>query len=122
MNLPIFTDVPDVRALAEQLGGNVELTQRIAHQFTVNAQTLLRAMGNALQRKDGGLAASFARDFQKDVERFRSRTLASAAQRVETLARRGDIDEAQDALALLSAMTERYLPVLREAARALSPT
>lgn len=120
MNLPIFTDVPDVHALAQELGGNIELTQRIAHQFTVNAETLLRAINNALQRKDGSLAASFAKDFLRDVQRFRSRTLASAAQRVETLARRGDIEEAQDAHALLSAMTERYLPALREAARALS--
>jgi CheY-like chemotaxis protein/nitrogen-specific signal transduction histidine kinase len=105
---PVF----DQDEALEQAGGDAQLLLELAGLFLAECPHLQEELQEALDRKDALKVKIAAHTLQGTMGHFAARRACDAAQRLEALARQGDLDGAGEAAATLAAELDRLKPAL----------
>jgi CheY-like chemotaxis protein len=118
--VPAVGPVPDVLdpgAVLESVGGDGALLQEVVHLFLTQVPRWLADIRDALNRGDAGRVRRVVHTLKGAVSNFGTGAAYRQAERMETLARAGDLAEAAGACADLEAQLNRLLPALAAFAR-----
>lgn len=96
-----------------QVGDDVTLLRELMHLFVQEAAQREADVRMALERRDAKLLARAAHSIKGACAVFGATATWSAADRLETLGREGDLEGAPEALAQLSTETARLILDLR---------
>jgi two-component system, sensor histidine kinase and response regulator len=99
-------------ALLARVNGNVKLLRQLSRLFLADSPKMLAAIRKAVQRRDGAALGMAAHTLKGSVANFDARRAVEAAQRLETMGRRGELAEAESAYRTLTneiALVEKAL-------------
>jgi HPt (histidine-containing phosphotransfer) domain-containing protein len=99
------------------LGGDAELLRELAATFLDQAPCWMSAIRQALERQDAAGLNAAAHPLKGSLGTFAAQTATSAAQRLETLAREGNLAGGWEALDVLEREMARLAPVLADLPR-----
>ncbi len=102
----------DRAAIFDHFEGDIELLREIAGLFLEDCPNRLSALRAAIARGDCKALESAAHSLKGSVVNFGARAAAVAAQRVEQMARDGDMEHAREACPMLEEEIARLEPVL----------
>jgi len=105
-------EVIDRAAALARVDGEIEFLMELIELFLEDCPKILSEMQTALARLDGQALAAAAHTMKGAVGNFSARAAADAALRLETLARNGNLTQAQEAYAALEREIERLKPAL----------
>jgi PAS domain S-box-containing protein len=104
----------DRRALLGSVGGDAELLAEVVTVFRADSARLLEEIGAALERDDARALERAAHTLKGSVRFFGAAAAAEAALGLERMGRSGDLAGGREALARLTAESERLLAALPE--------
>lgn len=99
------------------VGGDTELLRELAATFLDQAPHWMCAIREALERQDSARLNAAAHPLKGSLGTFAAKTAASAAQRLETLARQGNLAGGWEALDALEKEMARLAPALADLPR-----
>jgi two-component system, sensor histidine kinase and response regulator len=102
----------DRGALLQRVGGDEGLLAELATVFRADAARLLEEIATALERGDARAVERAAHTLKGSVRFFGAGSAAEEALRLERMGRSGDLDGGREALARLTAASERLLAAL----------
>ena len=109
------TSVVDRAVVLERMGGDEELMREIIGIFLEEYPSLLEGIHDAVRKQDGRALECFAHNLKGSVSNFGAPLATQAALELEQMGRKGDIQRAPAAAALL----ERELSSVRSALQSL---
>jgi PAS domain S-box-containing protein len=112
-----FEDVLDPAAVLEGVGGDRVLLREVVQLFVTQAPRWLAEIRDALGRGDVGRLRRTTHTLRGAVSNFGTGSAYQEAQRLDTLARTGDLAAAAGACASLEKQVDRLLPALTALAR-----
>ncbi len=89
-------------ALLARVSGNTKLLRQLTRLFLADSPKMLAAICKAVQRRDGPGLERAAHTLKGSVANFDARRAVEAAQRLETMGRRGGLAEAESACRTLT--------------------
>jgi CheY-like chemotaxis protein/HPt (histidine-containing phosphotransfer) domain-containing protein len=101
-------------ALLARVNGNAKLLHQLSRLFLADSPKMLAAIRKAVQRRDGPALEMAAHTLKGSVANFDARRAVEAAQRLETMGRRGEMAETESACRTLAneiALVEKALAV-----------
>ena len=104
--------VIDLAAALSRVDGDRELLAEMADLFLDESQRLLTTLRDAVAHGNAQTAAYAAHTLKGSVANFAATPAFAAAQKIERMARQGDLSQAQTAFADLEAQLRRLEPVL----------
>jgi PAS domain S-box-containing protein len=102
----------DPTPLLERLGGDLALSQELAHLFRAETPHRLEEMRAAVAAGDAALVVQAAHTFKGSAGTLGAAEVSAAARRLEHIGRAGNLDEAPAALRALEDLTRRLLAAL----------
>jgi CheY-like chemotaxis protein/HPt (histidine-containing phosphotransfer) domain-containing protein len=102
----------DRQALLTHVDGDLALLRRMVSIFLADAPERLGAILTAVDSNNAGMLLKLAHKMKGAVDNFSSEPVATAALRLETIAREGDLSDAREAYRELESMIERLTPEL----------
>jgi PAS domain S-box-containing protein len=111
---PTLEEVLDRREIQERVGGDTTLLRELIEVFFEDSPKMWQNLSAALAVGDAAKLSRAAHTIKGAVGVFGAQTAYEAAERLERLARRGDLTQAADTAAQLEAALERLKPMLRE--------
>jgi HPt (histidine-containing phosphotransfer) domain-containing protein len=104
--------VIDRTALLDRVGGDVDLLREITNIFLAEYPALIGDIQEAVASRDARKLERAAHSLKGSVANFGAQGAVDASYRLETIGRRGLLEEAPDALATLLMDFQRLHPVL----------
>jgi HPt (histidine-containing phosphotransfer) domain-containing protein len=105
----------------ERIGGDRELLAELVAIFGQECPLLIGEMREALARRDSRVLERAAHSLKGAVGNFGAQSAFAAARELEALARSGDMERAEGALAALLKEIEQLRLALDELARKVAP-
>ena len=109
----------DWQGALEQVGGNEAILAELAGLFVTEYARHLEEMKRAIGHGDSALLRRAAHTLKGSAAVFLANSTVEAALRLEIMAREGDLEDVNDALAALERAADELLPALKEKAAAL---
>jgi len=107
----------DEAAALENVGGDRELLSELAEIFVRDCPALLANIGAAVARVNATQLRCAAHALKGAVDNFGAAATYTAAQKLESMGRDGDLDGAHEALKMLRKEIDRLLPQLQRYSR-----
>jgi two-component system sensor histidine kinase/response regulator len=114
---PVPTSVLDRDEIRERLGGDTKLLHELIEVFFEDCPRMWQSVRDALSQGDALKLRRAAHTLKGSVGVFGAQAARAAAERLEQLARTGDLQSAAEAVAQLEAELERLKPTLLELER-----
>ena len=115
----VGSDALDWQGALDQVGGNEALLGELAGLFVTEYGKHIEEMKRAIRHGDGTLLRRAAHTLKGSAAVFHAEPAMEAALRLETMARDGDLEDVDKALAALERAADELLPALKEKAVAL---
>ena len=109
----------DWHGAREQVGGNEAILGELAGLFVSEYARHLKEMKRAIHHGDATLLRRAAHTLKGSAAVFLANSTVEAALRVETMARKGDLENVNEAMAALERAADELLPALKEKAAAV---
>lgn len=109
----------DWQGALEQVGGNEAILAELAGLFVTEYARHLEEMKRAIGHGDSALLRRAAHTLKGSAAVFLANSTVEAALRLEIMAREGNLEDANEALAALERAADELLPALKEKAAAL---
>jgi PAS domain S-box-containing protein len=106
-------EVVDIAALMERLEGDGDVLVEVIESFMDSQDRLREAIESAMSDGDAGALERKARELKNALGMLRATAGFEAALNLEQIARRGEMDHADTAVARLNIELNRLLPVIR---------
>lgn len=106
----------DRTAVLDRVGGDVELLREITNIFLAEYPALIRQIQEAVASCDAKKLERAAHSLKGSVANFGAQRAIDASYRLETIGRRGHLDEASGALADLVMQFQQLRPILEDLA------
>jgi len=114
---PSETRMVDIRDLLEHLQGNTALLGKLVSLFLASVPDKLAAIQAAVEAGDAASLAKLAHALTGSVSNFSAEAAVSAARRLESMAREGDLSRAREAYKDLENRIDQLKPELADLAR-----
>jgi CheY-like chemotaxis protein/HPt (histidine-containing phosphotransfer) domain-containing protein len=106
-------EVVDIAALMERIEGDGDVLTEVVEDFLDTQATLLAEIDAAMKGEQADVLEDKARELKNALGMLRATAGFEAAMNLEQIARRGEMDRADTALARLNIELNRLLPVVR---------
>ena len=109
----------DWHGALEQVGGNEAILGELAGLFVSEYARHLKEMKRAINHGDATLLRRAAHTLKGSAAVFLANSTVEAALRLESMAREGDLEDVNEAMAVLERAADELLPALKEKAAAV---
>lgn len=104
----------DRSAVLDRVGGDEDLLREITSIFLDDYPNLIAEIEAAVDKKDGKLLERAAHSLKGSVSNFGAQAATQASWRLESMARKGNLDEAEAALQDLKEQFQLLRPALSD--------